>query len=154
MLEFEDFDIVDGIAIDAMHLLHLGITKKLWDLLDSSAVTLPRAKKQEITSAWHHIFIRMKVTSEMCHKTSDLAVTSTFKALDWQLLDTFAFPTMAMAMDCGQDIQIIMMTYSYLVRMLYMPDQEIHLSSDRHYQIIKMIFLRTVVRIFGEQTLT
>ena len=50
MLEFEDFDIVDGIAIDAMHLLHLGITKKLWDLLDSSAVTLPRAKKQEITT--------------------------------------------------------------------------------------------------------
>ena len=91
----EDFDIVDGIAMDAMHLMHLGITKKLWKLLGSPANVFPRQKKRQISLQWHQLFINRKVTLEMGHKTSDLPVTNTFKASDWQLLITLAFDDIA-----------------------------------------------------------
>ena len=94
-LDLEDFDIVDGIAMDAMHLMHLSITKKLWKLLGSPANVFPRQKTRQISLQWHQLFIYRKVTLEMRHKTSDLPVTNTFKASDWQLLITLAFDDMA-----------------------------------------------------------
>ena len=55
---------------------------------------------------------------------------------------------------CGQDIQIIMLTYNFLVHVLYSKNEDINMASARQYEIIKMIFLRAVVPVFKEETMT
>lgn len=60
----------------------------------------------------------------------------------------------AMSLDCGLDIQIIMLTYNFLVHVLYSKNEDINMASARQYEIIKMIFLRAVVPVFKEETMT
>ena len=83
--------------------------------------------RAEVTSRWNQLFIKTKVTEEMRHKTCEI-VPSNLKASDWQTMDTYCFVPFALSLIGPEALIIVMLSYSFLVRILYMHNDVLQLT--------------------------
>ena len=136
-----------------MHMLHIGITKYIAEAVHQTQVIPVKKLRDRVTSRWKQIFTNTKVPTEMHHKTGNIPISS-MKAKDWQIVDTFCFIPFALDIDGPEDLKIILLSYSFIVRILYMSDEILQKSPGCNYENIKLIFLRAYARLFNDDSST
>ena len=151
------FNLVDNVCVDAMHTLHLGISKATWDRIFNTKGAIPKAaRRQELLLRWNELITTMKVPTEMRHKTRQIGAGGKgLKAADWQCLDTFVFTSLGRSLVGPEDLKLVLLAYSFLVRVLYSSEesfQEVLLRCN--LENTTQTFLKAYSRLFGEETFT
>ena len=160
LLDLPGFDIVEDVCMDPMHMLHMGITKATWDRLSSAprrtekaAIERPSYRTQ-VCKALNDIYAATKIPSEMTHKTGNVHVPA-MKAAEWQLMDMFCLTQFSLSIDGPEDLKKVFLSYSFLVRVLYIEDEVLaQISPMSILEKTVDIFLKAYARLFGETTFT
>jgi len=126
-LDLPNFDIRLSIPVDPMHLLHHGITKATWKRMFHERKVFPDATRRKLLrDRFDHIYCKMRVISEMRHKTRSIEKGSV-KASEWQCMDTLAYVAFALSFEPEnkreEHLQSAMIKYCFIVRALYHSDE-------------------------------
>ena len=155
LLDLQDFDLVDQVAIDAMHLLHEGLTEAMWGrIFDSKLPILKKKRRDEILEIWNTMFSTMKVPTEIRRKAGPINPAK-MKASQWQSLDTFAFVPLVDSLQGPQDLQQVLLLYAFFVRLLY-ADNETFATVELRIPLQKTMntFYKAYGKLFGDGALT
>ncbi len=124
LLSLLGFDMILKGPIDSMHLLALGMSKKIFNLTIGSEKDLLRAFNSLIKS--------VRVPSEMGRRTR--AFIKRYKASEWQLVGKFCFPWMILSGMCesltGTERKI-MLIFCFMYRALELNERDFAIVEER-----------------------
>lgn len=155
-LDLDYFDIIDDVAIDAMHLLHEGVTETMWNkIFDPKLKKFSSAKRREaVRLRWNQVFAKMRVPTEIRRKTGTINPSKT-KASQWQTMDSFAFVYWAKELVGPQDLRQLMLLYAFIVRVLYITDEDFQEVESRiNLRRTMETFYKLYAEVFTEQCIT
>ena len=155
LVELPGFDVVEDIGIDALHCLHGGIMKKMWERLFSPHSPFERkALRDLVERRWNDIFTMTPVTSEIHRRTCQINPPD-MKGSQWQVIDTFCLVSFALDLEGPEDVKILLLLFAFIIRVLYIEDEqfaevETRLNLDRTFSH----FYKLHGRVFGKHSLT
>ncbi len=153
LLNLQDFDIINQIPLDSMHLIHLGITKKMWERIfeTGSKVFHNAARRMQVQRRWNAMFTETKLPFELKHKTQPVNIAR-MKASELQTLDMLAFAAMALQLEGPEMLRKAMFTYCFLVRALYI-DNVTFTRLEQYIDMDKLLltFLKSYQAVFGKE---
>ena len=76
------------------------------------------------------LFTNTKVPTEIRHKTAPIQM-SAMKGADWQTFDTFCLVSLAMTLAGPKDLKVLLLLYTFLIRILYICDVELEVINTR-----------------------
>ena len=155
------FDLVQDICIDALHLLHGGITKKTWlRMFQAPGFPFPKGiTKHQVELEFSSMFTLMKLPTEYRHKTrSPMDYAAQMKGSEWQAMDLFAFVPMALTLPQDEGhiaLQRILLAYSFIVRALYIGDSAFaKVKSQVNLKRLVTELSSRYARVFGKNCLS
>jgi hypothetical protein len=118
LLDLQNFDIVQDIPLDPMHLLHLGITKKTWDRMFETEVVWKSSVRNKVRDRFNRCLQEVKVPSEITRKMYGVT-PSKMKASQWQTVDMFCLATLALQLTGNKELTQVLLLYTFIVRLGY-----------------------------------
>ena len=117
----------------------------------STPLAWPQSRRRK---EFESIYASVKVPTEIRHKTGP--VTAGMKGSDWQTMDMYCFVAFALEMDGPESVKYILLVYTFLVRVMYLPDSVVigELVTRMQLSSLKDSFLRRYEQVFGETTMT
>jgi hypothetical protein len=149
LLDLRDFDLVEDIPLDAMHLLHLGITKKTYERMFDTDLVWKASVRNKIKERLNNMLSKMKVPSEITRKMYGV-LPAKMKASQWQTLDTFCFCHIAVLLSGNRNLQHVLFLYTFLVRLCYGTDEDYEkVRSKLNLSETMNTFYRLYSKVFG-----
>jgi len=149
LLDLHGFDIVEDIPLDAMHLIHHGITKKTWERMFETNVIWQNKEKAKVRQSINNLLKATKVPTEVSRKLYGVKPAD-MKASQWQVIDTFCLVSMALQL-CGQKrLQTVLLHYAFLIRLCY-SCEEVFDSVSQMLDCQKTVecFYKLYAKVFG-----
>ncbi len=126
------WDFINGIPVDPMHLLFLGLGRCLFELLfhvGESRVVNDKRTKREKTDGLDSDLTRQKVPSEIARRPRPVDFKN-WKASEWRCLVLYMFPLVILRLPKGLRRQM-WLEFSYLSRAYTLPEEDfVNLDTD------------------------
>jgi hypothetical protein len=149
LLDLHNFDIVQDIPLDPVHLLHLGITKKTWDRMFETDVLWKTGTRNRVKARFNLRLMDVKVPSEITRKMYGVT-PSKMKASQWQIIDMFCLPTLALEVTAAKELQQVLLLYTFIVRLVYGSNHNFQkVKSQLNLQHTINTFYKLYSKVFG-----
>ncbi len=129
-----DFDVIDKVPVDPMHLLFLGVCRSLFELLFAVGENRPRklSTPRQSTKKLDYALGQLKVPSEMPRRARAMDYKN-WKGSEWRALVLFYFPIVVLCLRPGIEREI-WLEFCYLCRAYSL--------EDRYYNNLDKDFLK------------
>ena len=123
LLDVPGFDIVNDVCPDALHLFHLGVTRRIWLRMSKGTQAFHNAdRRRRMLGFLDRLYSKTKVPSEIRHKSTKNINPPHMRGQSWQLIDMHVFIAYACSILGPQRLRICLLTYSFMVRLCYCDD--------------------------------
>ena len=149
LLDIEGFDFVNGFPTEYMHLVCLGVVKRLTELTFNVGLNRSRNTKRKLSSTkmFNDLMSQTKVVFEFSRRSRDLDF-SVFKAEEFRNLILFFFPHVLACIETGAKERELWLYLAFMTRSCTIPDSEyfngsiskIAMACEKFYKIYEKTF--------------
>ena len=125
LLDLENFDFVNNVPTEYMHLGCLGVVKRLTELTFNVGLNRPRITKRKLSSTklFNELMALTKVVFEFSRRSRDLDF-AVFKAEEFRNLILFFFPHVLACLEKNDKERAIWLYLAFMLRSCVLPDNE------------------------------
>jgi hypothetical protein len=155
LLQIPNFNLVTQVPLDSLHLIHIGITKAMWNrIYGQGAEVLPVRSKKDCLQAANRLVSRTKVPSEIKRRTREVQPAN-MKASEWQVVDTYCLVSIALTLRTHKQLQRCLLVYTFLIR-AYNVDEDTFTRIQARCKLdrIHKQFYMDYQEVFGPQAVT
>ena len=150
LLDLENFDYVNNVPPEYMHLVCLGVVKRMTELTFNVGINRTRATNRKLSSTklFNALMAKTKLLSEFSRRSRDLDF-AVFKAEEFRNLILFFFPHVLSCIEKPAKEREIWLYLAFLVRSCIIPDSEYFNVSNNHISQTCMKFYKLYEKVFG-----
>ena len=144
-----DFDIVQGVPVDPMHLLYLGVGRALFELLFKVGESRPTNQHEPLLSTRRldEVLIKIRVPYEMPRRPRAMDFKN-WKGSEWRNLIVVYFPVVAELLPRGHQ-RNIWLEFCFLCRAYNLPDEYFSALDKDELKSIALALYKRYQEAFG-----
>ena len=149
LLNLDNFDFVNGIQTEYMHLVCLGVVKRLTELTFNVGINRTRITKRKLSSTkvFNSLMASTKVVFEFSRRSRDLDF-AVYKAEEFRNLILFYVPHVLECIEKNEKERAVWLYLCFMIRSCILPDYEyfnvnvnqINMACSKFYKLYEQIF--------------
>ena len=150
LLDIDYFDFVNDVPTEQMHLLCLGVVKRLTELTFNVGLNRSRITKRKLSSTkdFNILMAKTKVVTEFSRRSRDLDF-SVFKAEEFRNLILFFFPHVLSCIEKNARERDLWLYLAFMARSCSIPDSEYFSININQISIACQKFYKLYEKLFG-----
>ena len=154
-LKLDYFDFVNGLPPEYMHLVCLGVVKRLTELTFNVGLNRPRITKRKLSSTktFNYLMSLTKGVFEFSRRSRDLDF-AVYKAEEFRNLILFYFPHVLECIESDANERAVWLYLAFMIRACTLPDCEYFNVNVNHISTACQKFYKMYEQLFGTANCT
>ena len=155
LLDWDNFDFTNNLPTEYMHLVCLGVVKRLTELTFNVGTNRPRITKRKLSSTaeFNKLMAETKVFGEFSRRARDLDF-AVFKAEEFRNLILFFFPHVLECLEKSAKERDCWLYLAFMIRACVLPDNEFFNINVNQISIACTKFYKIYEKLFGYSNCT
>ena len=155
LLDYDSFDFITQVPPEYMHLVCLGVVKRLTELTFNVGINRSRITKRKLSSTkeFNSLMAKTKVVFEFSRRARDLDF-SVYKAEEFRNLVVFFFPHVLECIEKSAKERECWLYLSFMIRACILPDKEYFNVNNNEIKTACNKFYKIYEKLFGYSNCT